>query len=887
MINYVNNSFDNVLKPCDAQQFYTLTQSEKTERLILAHRAGEPKAKSKLPALTYMGVFDKDKYRKYLETPSNSPSMGRTQASRNKGTRKAEFMRPTGLLMLDFDHITEQATDPLPTSPSMGRGFESPTKMWEQIYKGASERGFDLGKCMALAHITPSGDGLRLVVTRDKGKSIAECQYHWAQEVLPWLGVTVKCDDVCKDISRLSYAPMKSEILYFNSSLLFAELPDAADYPDGSLFGSTTGYPLRSVSQGSTALVPLKEGQCSLDSSIAEGANKKELSPFKGRSEVFRGLAKCQAVPSEGSAVPCTTEADRERNGVERNVAEGVSVDANHTTSPLRGTPPILGGESYPTDYNGIEYSEIIRRLEEQLGGRPAQGARNSFIFTMACNLRYICNDDAAWVASILPTYGEEPQKHRATIQSAINRPMSRNMPETLKRALQVALESSEVAEGGSQPSTLNPHPEALPPAMPTILPEPIALLTSRTPERMQAAVAMAVFPPLGAHVCGMRFTYWDGRDYEPTFMNVVVAELSAGKSAVNTPIEYIIADMEVRDEVAREQERGWREKCALIKNPDDRPERPKGLVRQVLSADMTNAAFVQRLADANGHFLYTQMDEIELLNALKTNTTSGTVTAVLRLAFDCGKYGQERVAANAIDMKAQVRWNWNASSTVQRVRKFFARSVADGTLSRISFATIVRKEGDYGRERPKYGQYGQAFADELRPYIDALCNTSGTIVCPEAQEWASALCDELSDFAEECEDDTYAQFSFRAVLMGFFRAMLLYVMNGCQWTQTIADFAAWTVKYDLWCKMRFFSDMVHKDLAGEKTSLQVGPVSLLTLLPDEFTREDVRNLRIAQGMKPDPTNMIKAWKNRGQILQTDERCVYTKIKGVQGTGYN
>jgi hypothetical protein len=280
-------------------------------------------------------------------------------------------------------------------------------------------------------------------------------------------------------------------------------------------------------------------------------------------------------------------------------------------------------------------------------------------------------------------------------------------------------------------------------------------------------------------------------------------------------------------------------------------------------------------------------MDEIEMLNALKTNTQGNTVSAILRLAFDCGKYGQERVSGNSVDAKARVRWNLNASTTVQRARKFFARSIADGTLSRLSFATIVRKEGDYGRERPKYGQYGKAFADELRPYIDALCGVSGTIMCPEAQEWASALCDELSDFAEECEDDTYAQFSFRAVLMGFFRAMLLYVMNGCQWSQVIADFAAWTVRYDMWCKMRFFSDMVHKDLAGEKTSLQVGPVSLLTLLPDEFTREDVRNLRIAQGMKPDPTNMIKNWKNRGQVQQSDERCVYAKVKRGSGSGFN
>ena len=799
MINYVNNSFDNVLKPCDAQQFYTLTQSEKTERLILAHRAGEPKAKSKLPALTYMGVFDKDKYKAYL-------AKCEAQGTKPLSPRRAEFMRPTGLLMLDFDHIASP-------SPSQGGVTQTslpisdgPIKMWEQIYKGASERGLDLGQCMALAHITPSGDGLRLVVTRDKGKSIAECQYHWAQEVLPWLGVTVKCDDVCKDISRLSYAPMKSEVLYFNPSLLFAELPEASDYPDGTLFG----------------------------------------------------------VQETGVA------------GVQTNVSTDAADGLSSALLSEAMTPELQN--SFPKDYNGIEYKEIVRRLEEQLGGRPAQGARNSFIFTMACNLRYICNDDAAWVASILPTYGEEPQKHRQTIQSAINRPMSRTMPETMKRALMVSAESVEVS---TSHSPLGEAEGAVPPAMPTILPEPIALLTSRTPEKMKAAVAMAVFPPLGAHVKDLRFAYIDGRDYEPTFMSVLVAELSSGKSAVNTPIDYIIADIEARDEVAREKERRWRETCEGIANPADKPKRPDGLGTQILASDMTNAAFVLRLSEAENKFLYTQMDEIELLNALKTNTQSGSVSAILRLAFDCGKYGQERVAANAVNAKVRVRWNWNASTTVQRVRKYFAKSIADGTLSRLAFSTIIEDEDDWGEEVPHYAQYGEHFAEELKGYIDRLTSCSGTLHCPEAIEWALALNREQVAFARDADDRAYAKMSRRSLLMGFYRAMLLYVMNGMRWSDEIATFAAWSVRYDMWCKMRFFRDMLHRDLDGEKNSLQRGPVGLLSMLPEEFTREQVRDLRIKQGMSPDPANSIKNWKKRGLITLDEARRLYVKCNGV------
>ncbi len=873
MINYVNNAYDKVLKPCDAQQFNILVKSLETEKLILGHRGGDQRCKPKLPAITYMGALDSEKYKQYLRQCEE-------QGAKPLGSRRIEFMRPTGLFMLDFDHVGKQAESLLRDGVILSNAkdlsecngeilhsvqndrdaaIDSPVKLWEYIVDAYKEANVDMASCIALAHITPSGDGLRVVVKREKGKTIEQCQYSWCEAVLHFDAGTIKPDPACKDISRLSFAPMHKEILYFNPSLLFAPLPGAAEYPDGTLFSGVQtnastmsgGYPLRT-----TCSSPLKGDSAESAGSTANESNQKELSPFKGRSEAFGGLPKWQAVPSEGSAVPCATEADRERNGAGRNGAEGVT--------------------EYPTEYEGMPYTEIVKRLEEQLGGRPEHGARNAFIFSMACNLRYICNDDAAWVASILPTYGEDPQKHRATVQSAVSRPMSRTMPDPLARALRIG---EAVKEANCQLSIVNCQ---LPPELPATLPEPIELLTSRTPQRMRSAVAMAVFPPLGAHLSGTRFSYWDGRDYEPTFMNVLVAELSSGKSAVNTPIEYIIADMEARDEVAREKEREWREKCSNIKNPDDRPERPKGLVRQVISSDMTNAAFVQRLADADGHFLYTMMDEIELLNALKTNTQGNSVSAVLRLAFDCGKYGQERVASNAIDATARVRWNWNASTTIQRVRKFFARNIADGTLTRLSFSTIIRKEGDYGRDRPKFGKYGQSFADELRPFIDALNMASGTYVCPEAIAWADDMCNAMSDLSEELEDDAYSQFSFRAVLMGFFRAMLLYVMNGCQWSQTIADFATWTVRYDMWCKMRFFSDILHKDLAGEKSSVQRGPVSLLTLLPDEFTKQQVEALRMAQGMKPDPKMMIDSWVRRGRVVKSTSNGTYVKVDSRQ-----
>ena len=817
MINYVNNAFDKTLKACDAQQFNILVAHRETEKLILAHRGGDTRAKAKLPALTYMGVLDTAKYKTYLNDCED-------KGVKPLGSRRVEFMRPTGLLMLDFDHVGNVQA------------------LYDHVLSAFQKHGVHMQNFLALAHITPSGDGLRLVLRRTVGVTIEQDQQDWCK----FIG-DVKPDAVCKDISRLSFAPMQQEILYFNPSLLFMELPDAADYPDGSIFQQ-----------------PLAVNDCP---------------PNVG------------ATPTRYESVGCD---DGRFIFPKESLAEGVLSYASRTTSPLRGTPPNVGGESQPstsqsstsqsstsqsstsfdTDYRGVPYSEIVKRLEEQLGGRPEHGARNSFIFSMACNLRYVCNDDAQWIASILPTYGEDPQKHRTTIQSAVNRPMSREMPETLKRALGVA---KACADNGQL--TMD-NGQLAPPALPEVLPQPVSLLVERIPERMRAAAAMAVFPALGAYVKDMHLVYADGRDYEPTFMNILVAEQSAGKSAVNKPIDHILASLKARDEVSLSREREWKEKCAIISTTQDKPERPKGLCVQILPPDMTNAAFVQRLSDADGHFLYTRMDEVELLNALRTNGTANMVSAVLRLAFDCGEYGQVRVAANAVNAMVRVRWNWNASSTVQRVRKYFAKNIADGTLSRLSFATIPESEEDvYSEEFPVYEQYAENYANQLQPYIDRIETCTGTLVCPEAVAWVRSLNKELLTFAREAEDSGYARMSRRGILMGFFRAMLLYVMNGCQWSEAIERFATWSVKYDLWCKMRFFRDMLRSDIEGERAALQRGPVGLLPLLPQEFTRDDVRALRIAQGMKPDPKVVLSQWLAKGTIVRDDERGLYVKVK--------
>ena len=445
MINYVNNSFDKVLKPCDAQQFMTLTQSEQTEKLIFGHRAGEHNSKAKLPALTYMGVLDEAKYKDYLrtiqETHPNPPCEGgdsyfagqnslphregRGGSPRPLGSRRAEFMRPTGLLMLDFDHVGD------------------PTKLWQTIVQRHADAGTDMARAIALAHITPSGDGLRVVLKRTKDTTIEHDQWAWCE----LMKLDAKPDPACKDISRLSFAPMQSEVLYYNPSLLFSELPEASDYPDGTLWG---GDSLRAT----LGTPPPLQGTPSINRGGVGGASTHpEGMQSTNCPSVYRGTS----TECGGSCFSL----DFSPSGF---TASGVDLKVRPANFVSKQS-----AEQYPTDYNGVEYSEIIKRLEEQLGSRPEHGARNSFIFSMACNLRYVCNDDAAWIASILPTYGEDPQKHRTTIQSAVNRPMSREMPETLARALKV---SDAVAhqEGAAA------H-DAAPPALPEVLPQPVSLL--------------------------------------------------------------------------------------------------------------------------------------------------------------------------------------------------------------------------------------------------------------------------------------------------------------------------------------------------------------------------------------------------------------------------
>ncbi|MBO7554027.1 MAG: hypothetical protein J6T82_08365 [Bacteroidaceae bacterium] len=517
----------------------------------------------------------------------------------------------------------------------------------------------------------------------------------------------------------------------------------------------------------------------------------------------------------------------------------------------------------------------VVKALEEQLGGAPKHGSRNNFIFAMACHLTHLYGKDPATIGALVPTYGERIDRWRSSIESACRTAKLDAIPDVLKRAVEVAETRQKLEDETPAEGIVNEEPQ-----MPKKLPPLIALLTSKVPLLYKPAVAMSVFPALGAHLGGVTFRYIDNVPREATFMSVLMAKMSSGKSCINQPIKYVLADIEERDADNRHREQEWKMKLSTKGANKEKPQRPDDLCIQVLVPDMTNAAFVQRLQDAGGKFLYTLMDEIELLDQLKTSARGQQVSQIIRLAFDCGEYGQERVGAQSVTAKVRVKWNWNASTTIQKGKDYFHKALTDGTLSRLSFSTI---RAERGADLPRIGTYDDDFAAELRPFIDYLNKAKGEVVSMEATKLAEHLMKECQRLASLSYDETYEVLSYRALVIAYLRAMTLYVAHGCQWSDEIAQFTRWSLKYDLWCKLTFFGKALDADIVKEEeVNRRPGPRSLLEVLPDTFTVTDLKNLRFAQGMKPTPKDclhMLDNWLHRKYICRGDNDGEFKKLK--------
>ncbi len=432
-------------------------------------------------------------------------------------------------------------------------------------------------------------------------------------------------------------------------------------------------------------------------------------------------------------------------------------------------------------------------------------------------------------------------------------------MPRIMKRTLAICKGKEE-----SEPEN---EESSLPPAMPEKLPPLIELLLSRTPDIYKPAVAHAVFPALGAHLWRTTFRYIDNVEHEATLMNVLMAGTGAGKNCITEPVNRILADIRRRDRENMFREKAWKKEMQSTGANKKKRQRPEGLVIQEIDPDMTNAAFVQRLADAEGRFLYTKMNEIDQFDALKTSANRKAQFQIMCLAFDPGNvYGQTRIGTSSVTERVCIRFNWNASTTIQKGQAYFRNVLTDGPVSRINFCTIPERE--IGAPMPVYGSYDDVFDRELATYIEHLNAARGEVECPEALALARTLSEECAEFARLSQSRVYENLSFRANVIAFLKAMVLYVAHGGQWSREMEDFVRWSLQYDLWCKMEFFSQAIEDTENGVRIAQnRRGPQNLLDLLPEVFTREEAGQLRNRKGIRNGSLAlMLSNWKRRGYI---------------------
>ena len=719
-------------------------------------------------------------------------------------TLKGELKKllPVATFHATFKHGRRKNDEAIPSGLSIYDidHIPNPRAKWEEIAPRKEELG------IVMAHITPSTEGLRLVFViptapgTNRLMSLAEAQAWMAS----MLGDTTY--DVCvKDYARCSFLVPREYVLFLSEGLF-----------------KTTGVILRNE-------------------------ETKNLETQSGCIQILRDAQ------DDKDNVP----QDDKMGGGPQDDKDNVPQDDKTGGGRGNNTP------TYPETYENIPYTKIVETLEEQMGGRPEHGSRNNFIFSMACHLRYICDDDPDWIATILPTYGEAREKWMASIRSACARNQTRSFPNIMRRTLKIAQSGCTQILRDAQ----NDTGVALPPEMPTNLPPLIELLVSRTPDIYKPAVAHAVFPALGAHLWRTTFRYIDNVHHEATLMNVLMAGTGAGKNCITEPVNRILADIRRRDKENMLREKAWKKEMQSMGANKNKRQRPEGLVIQEIDPDMTNAAFVQRLADADGKFLYTKMNEIDQFDALKTSANRKSQFQIMCLAFDPGNvYGQTRIGTGSVTERVCIRFNWNASTTIQKGQAYFRSVLTDGPISRINFCTIPERE--IGAPMPVYGSYDEEFDRELATYIERLNAVRGEVECPEAFALAQTLSEECAEFARLSQSRVYENLSFRANVIAYLRAMVLYVAHGEEWSREIEDFVRWSLQYDMWCKMAFFAESI-EETEGNNTShhTRKGPQNLLDLLPKVFTYEDAAQVKQrVTGQSGSPKAMLNNWIRRGYI---------------------
>ena len=565
--------------------------------------------------------------------------------------------------------------------------------------------------------------------------------------------------------------------------------------------------------------------------------------------------------------------------GSSASSASAPTVDFQPIESEEEKARKAANAAQYEQTYDGVPYEEITKALVELMGGAPAHGNRNNFIYREACLLRYICNSEAAWIKQVIEIFGEDEAKAFASVENACKVAQSTEMPLLVKQAIELA-RKNYLAKQATEKAGIYAD---VPPQMPVKLPKLVKLLTSKVPADFKPAVAMAVFPPLAAHLKGVSFRYTDNQVHEPAMMNLLVAAMSSGKSLVNGPIDCIIDDLVQMDKVNRQKEQDWKDEVSTMGDNKKKPVRPEDICIRIVSPDLTRAAYIQRLDDvqkAGDGFLYCKMDEVDMLK--KFNDPS----QLIRCCWDCSLDGQERVGVKSVTAQVKTRFNWNASSTIAVTQKFFSvREVADGAVSRLSLATIIRP--DFA-PRPVVGEYDALFKAQLAPYIHHLNGTSGFKDCKKARLLIERLENEIMETAQLAYNKPYAEFAKRGLANGFRRAMVLYLANGEKWEKSIEDFIEWSVKYDLWCKMRFFGNQMQEAIDADSRMVYhaTGVSNLLLYVHDTFDKVEIQRVCQIHGTKTKLAILLCNWKKRGFIVKNEDGTFSKTAKFIGKYGH-
>ena len=839
-----------------AAEYRNLRNSNYQKRLVAGIRKGDAKQKMRLLQMNYSCMPG--------NAATGNAATGNAAAGNAAAGNAAAGNAATG-------NATTPSLQKAPLkgckSPSMSVGmdvdFDPSAPDYEEMMEKAPEMVLSKKDELGLLMLERSArKGYHLVFRRHFMDGLAEGKILENQEInLKWASelLGVKFDEAAKDITRVFFSTTASEedLLFLDDALFEQTAPNIENLAGSG--SSTSG----SSTNGSAA--------------SGSAANGSSASGSSTNGSVTNGSAAGKENPSN-SAEASQKSADAQQASTQQasNAQNPADIQQASNTQQASNAQNPANASNISSLYNGIPYSEIISKYWElyNFGKLPTMGDRNVKTFELAVTLRAICNYSLPQLEAVIPRYDNFPeQEWRTTLESALKEPR-KGMPYRLRQVLLAIQSDSKIAAtGGSRD---------VPPAMPQKLPKLLKLLSSKVPQMYKPAVCEAIFPALAIHLHGVKFRYWDNVDHEPTFMNVLIAPMSVGKGAIKKPIDFILADIKEADKPNRLREAEWKRKNPSGKTKAKDP-RPNDICIQILIDNLTDAVFNQRVVDAheNGQrFVYTRVDEVEQLKKVTSRGTVDEVSILIRKAFDNAEHGQERVGADSITGIAPLRWNFNASTTIPNAHRFFLKSVNDGTLSRLNLSTIIKPRLEDAQENnqasnqqspddslPIFGIYDDKFAQDLKPYLDRLSSASGLIECPQALKLAKELTRENDKRASLYESEAYRILSYRANVIAYLKAMVLYVAQGYHWSEDIAEYVRWSEQMDLWCKMRFFGTQLEEEILQEVKQINASPQNLLSTLPDEFTYEQFLRHRQQQGKCGDGKNTLRTWKHRGYVV--------------------